>query len=75
MCVAITISGAILFLILTPGVLLRISEKGLLLNTAIVHAVVFGILINYFISKIIYQYSSENFYNSPVSNNIKKNKL
>ena len=56
MCVAVAISGAILFLILTPGVLLRIPEKGPLLNAAIVHAVVFGILF-YFVSKIIYQYT------------------
>jgi p-aminobenzoyl-glutamate transporter AbgT len=61
MCVTIAISAAILFLILTPGVLLRIPEKGPLLNAAIVHAVVFGILF-YFISKIIYQDSKvENF--------------
>lgn len=54
MCIAIALSGALLFLILTPGVLLRIPQKGSVLTVAVVHAIVFGILL-YFISKAVYQ--------------------
>ena len=62
MCLSIAITGTILFLILTPGILLRIPEKGPILKAAIIHSIIFGILL-YFISKIIYQYINvENFY-------------
>jgi hypothetical protein len=57
--------AAILFVLLTPGVLLRIPSKGSLLTSSIIHAIVFGILL-YFISKIVhqYKYGVENFENS-----------
>ena len=55
MCVMIAISGAILFVLLTPGLLLRIPSKGPLLTASIVHAIVFGILF-YFIGIFIYSY-------------------
>ena len=48
--------GAILFVLLTPGLVLRIPSKGTLLIASIVHAVVFGIIF-YFISKIVHQNS------------------
>ena len=47
--------GAILFVLLTPGLVLRIPSKGPLLHASIVHAIVFGILL-YFICKMAYQY-------------------
>ena len=43
--------GAVLFVLLTPGVILHIPSKGPLLYASIVHAIIFGILL-YFISKI-----------------------
>jgi len=61
MCIAIALSGALLFLILTPGVLLRIPQKGSVLTVAFVHSIIFGILL-YFISKAVYQsYNKERF--------------
>jgi hypothetical protein len=48
--------AAILFVLLTPGVILRIPQKGPLLYASIVHAIIFGILL-YFISKIVHQYN------------------
>lgn len=63
MCVMIAISGAILFVLLTPGLLLRIPSKGPLLTASIVHAIVFGVLF-YFISMILYSsYDMESFTN------------
>ena len=47
--------AAVLFVLLTPGLILRIPSKGSLLTASIVHAVVFGILL-YFISKLVHQY-------------------
>ena len=52
--------AAILFVLLTPGLILRIPSKGSLLTASIVHAIVFGVLL-YFISKLVYQYGMENF--------------
>jgi hypothetical protein len=51
------IYGAVLLVLLTPGLLLRIPSKGPLLTASIVHAIVFAILF-YLISKLVYQYSS-----------------
>ena len=51
----IALYGAILFVLLTPGLVLRIPSKGSLLTASIVHAVVFGILL-YVISKLVHQY-------------------
>ena len=51
------IYGAVLFVLLTPGLILRIPSKGLLLHASIVHAIVFIILF-YLISKLVYQYSA-----------------
>ena len=47
--------AAILFVLLTPGLILRIPSKGSLLTASIVHAIVFGVLL-YFISKLVHQY-------------------
>ena len=59
------IYGAVLFVLLTPGLILRIPSKGSLLTASIVHAIVFGILF-YLISKLVYQYwgNRESFYNT-----------
>jgi hypothetical protein len=57
------IIGAVLFVLLTPGLLLRIPSKGSLLTASVVHAVVFGIVF-YLIFKIIYPNSSQNRYES-----------
>jgi hypothetical protein len=51
------IIGAVLFVLLTPDLILRIPSKGPLLNALVVHAVVFGILF-YVICKLVYQYSA-----------------
>jgi hypothetical protein len=60
----IAISGAILFVLLTPGLLLRIPSNGPLLTASIVHAIVFGILF-YFISMMLYSsYNMESFINN-----------
>jgi len=50
--------AAVLFVLLTPGVILRIPSKGPLLHASIVHAIIFGILI-YFIYKLVYQNKNE----------------
>ena len=54
--------GAVLFVLLTPGLVLRIPSKGPLLHASIIHAIVFGILL-YFICKLVHQNSRkiENF--------------
>jgi len=57
----LAIIGAILFVLLTPGLILRIPPKGSLLTASIVHAVVFGIVF-YLVAKITYQhYNTESF--------------
>ena len=48
--------GAILFVLLTPGLILRIPSKGPLLHASIIHAILFGIIF-YFISKLVHQNS------------------
>jgi hypothetical protein len=48
----------ILFVLLTPGLLLRLPEKGPLLNAAIVHAIVFAVLL-YAITKLVKYYSED----------------
>lgn len=59
--IMLAIIGAILFVLLTPGLILRIPPKASLLTASIVHAVVFGILF-YLVTKITYQhYNTENF--------------
>jgi len=70
----IAISGAILFVLLTPGLLLRIPPKGPLLTTAIVHAIVFAVLF-YFIGMFIYPYYDkiESFKNHKNHKNHKNN--
>jgi hypothetical protein len=52
------IYALILFVLLTPGLLLRLPEKGPLLTAAIVHAIVFAILL-YGITKLISYYSED----------------
>ena len=47
------IIGAVLFILLTPGLLLRIPSKGPLLHASVVHAIVFAILF-YVIAKLVY---------------------
>lgn len=56
------IYGAILFVLLTPGLIVRIPSKGPLLHATIVHGILFAILY-YLISKIHYSnnYTSEHF--------------
>lgn len=51
------IYGAILFVLLTPGLIVRIPSKGPLLHATIVHGILFAILY-YFISKIALHYSN-----------------
>ena len=58
-----TLYVALLFVLLTPGVLLRLPPKGSLLTVAIVHGLVFA-LIYHFTHKIVLQLSMESF--SPV---------
>jgi hypothetical protein len=53
----------VLFIALTPGVLLRLPAKGPLLTVAIVHGIVFA-LVYYFTHRIVYQIS-EGFANPP----------
>ena len=62
------IYGSLLFILLTPGILLKIPQKSSLLTASIVHSIIFAILF-YLISKIVYSYSNtynknkENFQN------------
>jgi hypothetical protein len=51
----IALFAIILFVLLTPGVLLRLPQKGPIIYSAIVHGIIFVILL-YLISKISYQY-------------------
>lgn len=52
-----TIYGAILFVLLTPGLIVRIPSKGPLLHASIVHGILFAILY-YLISKLVFHYST-----------------
>jgi hypothetical protein len=51
---------ALLFVLLTPGVLLRLPPKGPLLTAAIVHGLVFA-LVFYFTRKLVYRLSVDGF--------------
>jgi len=51
---------AVLFVALTPGVLLRIPPKSSLLVAAAVHAVVFA-LVYHFTYKMVYRFTTEGF--------------
>ena len=51
---------AVLFVALTPGVLLRIPPKSSLLIAAIVHAVVFA-LVYHFTYKMVYRFTADGF--------------
>jgi hypothetical protein len=62
--------GAILFVLLTPGLILRIPQKGSLLTASIVHAIVFAIVF-YLISKLVYQYSANKKITESFKNNIR----
>ena len=55
-----TVYVAVLFFVLTPGVLLRLPPKGSLLIVAAVHAVVFA-LIYQLTHKTVYQLFTEGF--------------
>jgi hypothetical protein len=51
---------ALLFVLLTPGVLLRLPPKGPLLTAAIVHGLVFA-LVFHFTRKMVYRLSVDGF--------------
>jgi hypothetical protein len=51
------IYGAILFVLLTPGLIVRIPEKGPLLHSSIIHGILFAILY-YLITKLVLHYSN-----------------
>ena len=55
---------ALLFVVLTPGVLLRLPPKGPLLTAAIVHGQVFAIVFC-FTYKMIYRLSLDGFEDAP----------
>jgi len=54
----VTIYTALLFFVLTPGVLLRLPPKGSLLVVALVHAVVFA-LVYHFTHKLVWRASMD----------------
>jgi hypothetical protein len=51
----IIVSGIILFILLTPGLFIRLPERGPLINAALVHGIIFALLF-YIISKIVLYY-------------------
>jgi len=53
---AVAIYSAILFFILSPGVLLRLPPNGSKMTVAAVHAVVFGIVL-YFTASTVWRFS------------------
>jgi len=55
-----TLYVALLFIVLTPGVLLRLPPKGPLLTAAIVHGLVFA-LVYHFTHKMVLRLSMEGF--------------
>jgi len=61
-----TLYVAALFVLLTPGVLLRIPPKGSLLTVAIVHGLVFA-LIYHLSHKAVYRMTIDGFENSPMN--------
>jgi len=56
MNLAVTLYIALLFVLLTPGVLLRLPIKGSLLTLAIIHGLVFA-LIYHFTHRVVYHLS------------------
>jgi uncharacterized membrane protein YdbT with pleckstrin-like domain len=56
MNIVVALYSALLFFILSPGVLLRIPSNGSKFTVAFVHALVFGVAL-YFTQKIVWQYS------------------
>jgi hypothetical protein len=54
-----------LFVLLTPGVLVRLPPKGSLLTVAIVHGLVFA-LVYHFTYKIVYRLSVDGFEDAPM---------
>lgn len=53
---AVAIYSAILFFILSPGVLLRLPPNGSKMTVAAVHALVFGIIL-YFTASTVWRFS------------------
>jgi hypothetical protein len=60
------IYGGILFLLFTPGLIIRIPTKGSLLTASIIHSIIFAILY-YLTFKIVYSYSANPSRDFPVS--------
>ena len=60
----VTLYVALLFVLLTPGILLRLPPKGSLLTVAIVHGLVFA-LVYQFTHRIVYRMSMEGFEAEP----------
>ena len=60
MNLSMTLYVALLFVLLTPGVLLRLPPKGSLLTAAIVHGLVFA-LIFHCTCKMVYRLSVDGF--------------
>ena len=56
MNVFVTVYIALLFMVLTPGVLLTIPKRGSKLVVAVVHALVFGV-VYYFTHKMVWKFS------------------
>lgn len=50
-----SVFGAILFFLLSPGILLRLPSNGSKMTVALVHALVFG-LVFYFAHRAVYSY-------------------
>ena len=67
MNLAVTLYIALLFVLLTPGVLLRLPIKGSLLTLAIIHGLVFA-LIYHFTHRAVYHLSEGFQYNQFGSN-------
>jgi len=57
MNVVVAIFLALLFLVLTPGVVLRLPPNGSKLTVAFVHAIVFGIIV-YFTEHLVWKWST-----------------
>jgi hypothetical protein len=69
----LTLYVIILFVALTPGVLLRLPPKGSLLTVAIVHGLVFA-LVYHFTHKIVYRMSVDGFEDMPTPEMMPANK-
>jgi hypothetical protein len=69
----LTLYVVILFVALTPGVLLRLPPKGSLLTVAIVHGLVFA-LVYHFTHKIVYRMSVDGFEDMPTPEMMPANK-